>query len=1487
MANGLPSASAIARDGTSQSGRVSRELAPGFALVDERSTRDLLAFARAHARELRYFGLADPEQTEGDWSGFIGDIDLDAAAAYAQAPEAWDEDRAAPLARPHFALFLVFLELLARVREQINTFTGRHLEFHYRDVLRMVRKAAVPDRVHVLVELEAGTPQLLLPAATALRGGVDNLGRELVYRTEREIVANRVQVAALASLHAEIRITGIAEAIDTILESVRRNNTGLKQEGFLALLRIALGQPNAGDPLPVPIYSGVPAPSPQGAVVAVVVDFAALLQVQRLVNVAELALGMPHFDDLRLLMRLRQLRQPKNERADWTRINAILEAAGRMRLGNPSASFGLADSGDFMRNLATVLGKTDAEMAELFNGLLEVKSMEDAYEVYLHRSDVQRFIRNRLFLSLDDFKALMQAKTVMDNQWAEIDRLLQDAGRVKKADPLFELPKAVRLLHDFAAKLAAALGTPDYTVTGGLDAWWQSLQDVERWFRMPAEACKFMLEVVTRTGPAAADPWDWARVGEILAAAHAELIHARRRNALLDLARAQPADRLAALAAMLVRVLDTKPPEGGSLKTWVDEALKTLEALNVGADALRDLGAVAAGTDTAPDWARFSQVLEVAQSNREAFKVPVAERLEWRNLYPAADARAVLARTARDQALPRWRTFGEGEVARTPEPVPAPVFGWALASPLLALSEGQRTVALTLGYSNDPLGFELAKVLALLAPTVNAQLLATVIPFQIELSTAKGWMQPDSQTLSWLNANMDHPRVAGVDTSKLRALQLNLAIAKGKPALAPPTRELHGMEAAAPVLRLMLKPVWSEVEKCYLSPYPVLRRLLLMRVRLGVTASGMQGLQIRNDETVLDAKKPFEPFGIRPATGSRFTVGHPEIVGKRLDTLAFRITWMGVPPLLATHYANYPGALANASFKVAVWLNEAGVHRKVGEPALFATTATDEAVLTLAPPADQGNPGAAQAGAADVGEWNRNFIWELSAPDFQHAAYPALALQKSLELAAAIANKTGTTTVNPALYQLNPPYTPKVKSLSLDYSASVDLTLDAGPAAGTATAERLFHVEPFGWRELQRQATQPGCPWLPQYSHEGELYIGLAQVNALQNVSLLFQVADGSANPELAPEPVQWSYLSGDRWLTLHEGGLLADGTRGFINSGIVEFALQPAKPSTLLAPGLYWLRAAITRRAGSVCDMVAIHANAVAARFDDQDNAPDHLAEPLPAKRIKAPVAPVPGLLGLQQPYTSFGGKTAERDGDFHVRVAERLRHKQRALTPWDYERLVLERFPHIFKVKCLSADPQAHPRQAGLIELVVIPDIRNRFQYDPFEPKAPADVIRDIETYLQDKTPPCASVKVKNAHYVPVKVRCGVRFVAGADEGFSRLRLNEELNRFLSPWAYQEGEDLVIGGSVYANSLINFIELRDYVDYIAEFKLFTSEDEGKTFNMLPVSDNYHARAGRPDGVLVAAHEHDFDVITQADYRLEGHAGINYMKIELDFMVA
>ena len=51
-----------------------------------------------------------------------------------------------------------------------------------------------------------------------------------------------------------------------------------------------------------------------------------------------------------------------------------------------------------------------------------------------------------------------------------------------------------------------------------------------------------------------------------------------------------------------------------------------------------------------------------------------------------------------------------------------------------------------------------------------------------------------------------------------------------------------------------------------------------------------------------------------------------------------------------------------------------------------------------------------------------------------------------------------------------------------------------------------------------------------------------------------------------------------------------------------------------------------------------------------------------------------------------NFNGKMKEAGNKFYTRVSERLRHKGRTIALWDYERLVLQYFPGVYKVKCIN---------------------------------------------------------------------------------------------------------------------------------------------------------------------------------------------------------
>ena len=476
----------------------------------------------------------------------------------------------------------------------------------------------------------------------------------------------------------------------------------------------------------------------------------------------------------------------------------------------------------------------------------------------------------------------------------------------------------------------------------------------------------------------------------------------------------------------------------------------------------------------------------------------------------------------------------------------------------------------------------------------------------------------------------------------------------------------------------------------------------------------------------------------------------------------------------------------------------------------------------------------------------------------------------------------------------NQPYTPTISELKINYESSevVDLQTE-GRSAYDNRIEQLFHLHPFGHVEvhpflLENDET---ANLVPQYGNEGYLFIGLDGLNVPQTLPLFFQMAEGSGDPELNPPTVEWSVLVRNRWKTLEGSQVLFDSTNGFLTSGIIELSLSQFATSdnTLLPAGKHWLRATVSSDAAALSDSIEVKSNAVSASYLNNDNDPDRLRDPLPEESIKKMVVKQGAVKSVTQPYTSFGGRVRESGADFYTRVAERLRHKQRSITIFDYERMVLEEFPSIYKVKCLNHTSQTGDVDTycelspGHVMVITIPDLRNKNAVNPFEPRTSLNVLSEIDRYLSQYITPFIDLKVKNPFYEQIRVSFDVGFHEGYDAGFYTKELNEGINKFLSPWAFEEGQDIIFGGKVHWSVILNYIEEQPYVDFVNNFKM------DHIANGVVYEDVEEAVATTSRSILVTAENHYINVLEPGTYECRGDkvfSGIDFWIVEGDFIV-
>ncbi|MBI3704677.1 MAG: hypothetical protein HY244_12735 [Rhizobiales bacterium] len=398
------------------------------------------------------------------------------------------------------------------------------------------------------------------------------------------------------------------------------------------------------------------------------------------------------------------------------------------------------------------------------------------------------------------------------------------------------------------------------------------------------------------------------------------------------------------------------------------------------------------------------------------------------------------------------------------------------------------------------------------------------------------------------------------------------------------------------------------------------------------------------------------------------------------------------------------------------------------------------------------------------------------------------------------------------------PYLPQAESVQVSYWADV-----ATPAEADRPSDlKFYHLLPFGGYQ-QVAVDDAGVALLPRYREPGNLYLGLSPFLRAQDLTLLFQMANSRPGGVAdALPPVSWCYLSDDTWIEFKAEQVASDGSNGLQNTGILALRL-PAIPGsgTLLPPTQRWLRASVARMPDLFPLTVAVTPNALlATRFQGGDLGAPYV-EPVPAGTISGSVQDLGDVATIAQPMPSFGGRPAQDQRDFAIYSGERLRHKDRAVLAWDYERLVLERFPSIWKVKALPAHDGVASRVPGSTLVVVVPGPEFPQVSDPTVPSAPGEVLNQIASYLRERASPFAAILVDNPLYVRVTVKATVTFNGAQAAGDAIGRLNDELVQYLSPWFY-DAERAAKGSRYWEEAEISaFIQTRPYVAQLRKLTL------------------------------------------------------------------
>ncbi|MCW3104348.1 MAG: hypothetical protein JWO09_2788 [Bacteroidetes bacterium] len=805
----------------------------------------------------------------------------------------------------------------------------------------------------------------------------------------------------------------------------------------------------------------------------------------------------------------------------------------------------------------------------------------------------------------------------------------------------------------------------------------------------------------------------------------------------------------------------------------------------------------------------------------------------------------------------KWKTFGSLNDPALPFNSPAidrtqADVGFAFASPVLQLAEGSRKVTITLTFNTTNI-----------RAIVDDADLKTA--FKVFFSGEKEWIVPAPDSA------VDEPYISGTNS-----IVITRIITQAQPAVVNYNKAVlkSPFSTSWPVAKIVLNTDDSA------SPYVYnkLKSLVLTNAQLKVKVIGVKNLVLQNDQSKLDASKPFQPFGNRPVVSSSFYIGSAELFSKSLSSVDIDITWKGLPVDdrgFEDYYHNYIPESENQKRKNPLFKAEVSILKgkdwKILLPAasdgarLFDTasimveaveastavaadTFSARSSLLLRTPLSNKRLITANSGTlSSIGRdpqmaltpltkldnsTFRGFLrMELAVVDFGHQDFQNSFALQALKAAKAPGSPGPTIDDYPLP---NEPYTPVISELSLNYESTVNIPLVNNTSVNDEGVfndriDQFFHIEPFGVAENHPfiNVEEPNISLLPVYKDQGSLYIGISDLHPSQTLSILFKVAEGSADPDLHRATVEWSYMVNNEWKPFPPLKILSDSTNGLLTSGIIVFDISKfaTNTNTVLTPGLHWLKASAVDNSSAVCELIDLRTQAVSAAFVDKGNDPNHLLQSLPAETITELLNSDGAIEKVIQPYASFGGKIKEQSNEFYTRVSERLRHKNRAVNIWDYEHLILEKFPTIYKAKCLNhtkyiSVTDIKEMAPGHVSVVMISDLKNKNAVNPLKPKTSLVLLTEIEEFIKTLNPPAVELYIKNPLYEEVSVEFNVRFLPGYDNGFYGQKLEEDIKKFLAPWAYNVS-DISFGGKIHKSMILNFVEEQPYVDFVTCFKM------------------------------------------------------------------
>jgi hypothetical protein len=616
------------------------------------------------------------------------------------------------------------------------------------------------------------------------------------------------------------------------------------------------------------------------------------------------------------------------------------------------------------------------------------------------------------------------------------------------------------------------------------------------------------------------------------------------------------------------------------------------------------------------------------------------------------------------------------------------------------------------------------------------------------------------------------------------------------------------------------------------SDEPVPLALEITDVNVRVTSrSGLTPDAAFANRGAVDVTKEFEPYGITASRGDAFYVRCDEALSKPVDTFFIKVELVqarsGGKPLTSL---DLDGALGFISGAV-----------------INYSTVETYSFHTLSSTSTSGSSNSSSSSSAPSIEWQRlaGGAWQGFGGPVVSIGDHSGAMSGTGSDETAVSGQVGRY-VRAAIVSGDLGWSGYQHALATFASMAV-ADPDNSPGMPTPLVAAKYRYLTVGYTTLDTPATrvESWSGWRHQVKPAGAWRPFRTDVDALGNTGMVaFGLNIGesvfgssvSIYAELtSPSPCgvddlaqpHWEWWDGSAWNLL----LVADGTNRMRESGLIRFVAPNAWAEgceDVSADAGRWIRF-VTDQPKQIGPILAAIPDAVVAEYVSAASDPASDPSPataLPAGTIKGTLSPIVGVKKVTN-LASVRGRGPETDAAYRSRAAALVRHRGRAINPWDYEQIVLTEFPEVAAVRCLPHTDSAGHSYAGSVGLVVIPD-----QPGTAQPLPSVSLGSRIRVALQPIMPMRAIASILCPQYAPATINASVLLRSGVAAITGKAEILAALETLLHPTGTVP---IRWGQSLYLSTLIAALENLAPVDKITSIQMFEGATETEIIDVNP----------------------------------------------------